>query len=360
MGRTLRSLQEAHFKSASERANRQAAAVLPGADRIDWDALPSVSKLREAVGESSFPQLLRAGVQNFLFDGYNAPDVIYPDIVRVVNSDKRQELYAPLYQGELPVEVFPGEPFPESDMQGMDQQIVNRKFGRMLAFERELVDDDQTGQIQQKASIFGERMRVIEEIQTMNAIFGSTLADGTTSLYSSSYGDNGNYQSGGGRITEASLKAADIALRLMKDPMNQRMLVNPTHLIHSVADKFDVAVLLKSLYHAATPQSSAGSTGSYFSVNPLEGLYSALYSPWVPNGAADTTQGTPASLDGTNGGWILMEPAKGVVFQDRDPLEVVNENPASGEGFEHEVFRYRIRRRFAVGVIEPRFQYRGN
>src|ERR1700744_5115327 len=56
----------------------------------------SVKKLKEAVSESAMPQLLRYGVQNFLFDGYASVPVIYPDLVRSVASSGAEELYAPL------------------------------------------------------------------------------------------------------------------------------------------------------------------------------------------------------------------------------------------------------------------------
>jgi hypothetical protein len=65
----------------------------------------------------------------------------------VASPNKYEELYAPLYNSELPVEVLPGEPFPDSRIIGLDVHVRNRKWGRLLAFQRELVDDDQTGQM---------------------------------------------------------------------------------------------------------------------------------------------------------------------------------------------------------------------
>ena len=97
--------------------------------------------LREASAESSFGQLLRAGVNNFMFDAYQTVPTIYQDLVRVASSNKYEELYAPLYNSELPQEVFPSEPFDDSRILGLDVHVRNRKFGRVLAFERELVDE---------------------------------------------------------------------------------------------------------------------------------------------------------------------------------------------------------------------------
>ena len=71
----------------------------------------SIRKLSEAVSETQLVSLLRYGVQNFLFDAYAQVNVIYPDLVRVVQSGGAEELYAPLYGPELPKKVAPGQEF---------------------------------------------------------------------------------------------------------------------------------------------------------------------------------------------------------------------------------------------------------
>lgn len=123
----------------------------------------TVKKLKEAVSESAMPQLLRFGVQNFLFDGYAAVPTIYPDLVRIAASSGAEELYAPLYGSELPQTVAPGQEYGDSRLQGLDLHVPNLKKGRIVSFERELQEDDRTGQIVSKAGDMGERMRYVEE-----------------------------------------------------------------------------------------------------------------------------------------------------------------------------------------------------
>jgi hypothetical protein len=53
-------------------------------------------------------------------------------------------------------------------------RLKNLKFGRMLNVERELVDDDQTGQIVQRATTMGENVRLFEEQLVMNALLAAT------------------------------------------------------------------------------------------------------------------------------------------------------------------------------------------
>lgn len=340
-------------------ALREAAALIPGADRINWGHRKlSVMKLREAVGETAFPQLLRTGVQNFLFDGYEQVGVVYPDLVRVVNSDKFEELYAPLYGAELPKQVNPSQKFEGSRLSGLDVRLRNIKFGRMLEIERELVDDDQTGQIVQKASSMGERVRYVEELAVMNALLNATY---TTTI--------GNKFSAGKGLLQAPLEEATIKLHKMKDPLGQLIMVQPDTLLVSPSDEFNAAKLLQSALQPSVPGAAghvlggteagtgvaSGGTGWTMTTNPLQGLFALKVSRFLPS-SLDATKGE----DGTNGAWFLMQAKKSLVFQDRDPLEVAQEAQNAGESFNRDQYRWRVRRRFNTAVIESRYIFRGN
>lgn len=308
----------------------------------------SIRKLEESTSESQFPQLLRYGVQNFLFDGYASVPTIYPDLVRVVSSSGAEELYAPLYGTELAQSLSAGQEFGDSRLQGLDVHVPNQKFGRMLSVERELVDDDRTGQIVTRAGQLGERMRYVEEQQVINAITSGTYTTGI-----------GNVNSGGGQLSALNLSAADIALEQMVDPMGNKMLVMPDTLLVSPADKFNAAQLLQSALQPSVPgasgqtasTASSGSTGWTMTINPLQGLYNLKVSRFLAS-----TNG----LDGTHGKAFLMEAKKSLVFQDRDALEVLQEASNAGASFERDVYRYRIRRRFAAALIESRYCFEIN
>lgn len=308
----------------------------------------SIRKLSEAVAETQLPQLLRFGVQNFLFDGYAAVPTIYADLVRVVQSGGAEELYAPLYGVELPKNLAPGQEFGDSRLQGLDVHVPNGKRGRMLTIERELVDDDRTGQIVTRAGQLGERMRYVEEQDVMNAI---TTGSYTTAL--------GNVNSGGGQLSQAFIEGADIALEGITDPLGNKMLVMPDTLLVSSADKFNAAKLLQSALQPSVPgasgqtasTASSGGTGWTMTVNPLQGLYNLKVSRFLT---------TSAGLDSSHGAAFLLEAKKSLVFQDRDPLEVVQEAANAGASFERDIYRYRARRRYAAALIESRYVYRIN
>ncbi len=378
----LREIQTAEVERLRESINKQvksATGIDPSV--IDWDrrnfslnalreacyrarkASPGVMGMREASAESSFGQLLRAGVNNYMFDAYQTVPTIYQDLVRVANSNKYEELYAPLYNSELPQEVLPSDPFDDSRIVGLDVHVRNRKFGRMLAFERELVDDDQTGQIVQRAANLGEMMKYVEELQVMIAIDGAINPQDGTAGYS--FANLGNALQTPGQLSQPNLELADIQLQNMVDPLGNFMLVTPDTVLVSPADKFNLLKLLNSTLQPSVPgasgqtlsTASAGTTGFTMTINPLQGEYAAKVSRFLRG--ASTAQGGPGlkgpGLDGSHGACYLLQTKKSIIFQDRDALEVIQEAPMSGAAFAFDQYRYRVRRRFAVRVIDPRF-----
>lgn len=320
---------------------------------------PRVSKLREANSETVFGALLRYGVQNYLFDAYaSITDFIYTDIATFRQSNNRQEWYAPMFGVEIPQDVPLGGKFEDSRLAGLDIEVVNKKVGRLLSFERELVDDDQTGQIASKATALGERMRYKEESDVLGVdVFTlATQGRGLTGVANTSYTTTiGNKPSGGfANLSQAGLEEADIAMMNMKDPLGNRIMVRPSILLISPADKFNAAKLLNSTLQPSVPntatfgsgatqnaQFNAGSTGWTMTTNPLQGLYTLKVSRFLPANY-----------------WFLMDP-RGIVFQERDPLELMMEARDSGGSFEKDEYRYRVRRRYATAVLEYRFIWAG-
>jgi len=320
-------------------------------DSIEWEKAEFTpgfwKKLEEATGEtlreanvgSSLGQLFRYGIQHFMFDAYKSVPVVYPDWVQVRPSSNRQEWYAPLYGAEIPEEVAPGGKFNDSRIQGLDVVLINKKAGRILGIQRELFDDDQTGQIVQRASKLGERMRYREEYDCVNALRGGT--------YSTTIGNKpASYVA----LTQAALENADIALMSIRDPLGNRMLVTPGVLVVSSKDKFNSAKLLNSTLQPSIPGASGETignaasqgTGWTMTVNPLQGLYQLSMSRFL--GIGD---------------WFLMEARTSFPFQERDPLEIVQENPQSGASFERDEYRWRVRRRYQTALVESRYVYAG-
>jgi hypothetical protein len=326
--------------------------------RLREGVYKEATRLREANPESSFGQLLRAGIQTFAINSYDAVPVVYPDLVTEVTSRRFQEYYAPLFRPNLPIQVNRGERFRENPAAGLDRVLTNFKFGMIEGFERELFDDDQTGQIKNRASQMGENFKIMEEIYVMGKIIGAgQTVQGVTVLPDVTYADaftgtgNGTYNTAPKanraatfvRLSQANLELADIAISNIVDNLGNKFLVTPNTLLVSTADKFVAAKLLSSTLQPSVPAASADSTGYVMTINPLQGLYKLLVSRFLPAKC-----------------WILGDPKKAMVFQRRDPLEIVQEQPASGQSFDIEAYRFKARSRFEVGMIDSRFLYEGD
>lgn len=310
-------------------------------DRHFWKKLEEATgeSIREANVSSSLGQLMRYGVQQFMFDAYKDVNTVYQDVVQMVPSSNRQEWYAPLYGAELPQDIAPGGNYEDSRITGLDTVLVNKKVGRILSVQKELFDDDQTGQIGSRAAKLGKRVRYKEEFDVMAAIRGAT--------YSSTIG---NAPASNTSLSQLALENADIALQAIRDPLGNRFGVDPSLLLVSTFDKFNAAKLLNSALQPSIPGASgetissaaSGGTGWTMTFNPLQGLYDLRVSRFL------------ASQD-----WFLMEPKISIPFQERAPLSVVQEDPNSGKSFENDILRWKVSRRYNVVVLESRYIYAG-
>jgi len=324
-----------------------------GAKRFREGAYAAASKLREAQAELAFGQLLRAGVQNQFNDIYQAVEVTYTAAVREVGSNKRQEFYAPLERIGFPKKVLAGDSFPETNFKGVDKELVNSKYGMLVAFERELFDDDMTGQIASRSGQMGENARIHEEAFVWNRIFNGTQSlDGellpVSLTYTTPFSSSGIHAGGYGinattaaRISQTQVQAGWILAKKMTDQSGRAMLVMPKLLAVSPQDIFFAEILMGSVQNpssSSTQTADIGKVGSVMSINPIKNLAAVVSSRFIPDYGA-----------------MLIDAGKGFVFQRRDPQEVVQENPLSGPAFSQEVYRYKTRARWEADFIDPKF-----
>jgi hypothetical protein len=338
------------MKRSVEKALREAVSEIDFLDpdfsfRALRDVAENVSELTEANVESSYGFLLRGAVQEFANDAYGDHPVIYPNLVTMVDSTKLSEQYGGLYRSTLPEELDAGEEFKESNFKGFEREIRNRKFGRVEKFERELFDDDQTGQVRRRAGDMGEGYKTFEEIYVLSRLFGSTTSQEGVDIPTTSYGTLfsttiGNKPSAYGLLSQTTLETAHVKLRQITDPTGRKFVVIPRLLVTSVEDELEATRIIGSPL-MANDTSSAGSAA--LRINPLSGRYTPLSSPFIAARA-----------------WGLGDPKKGMVFQRRDPIEITQEIPGSGDSFKKEIWAFRIRSRWEADWVEPRFFYLGN
>jgi hypothetical protein len=338
--------------------------------------------MREANPETALAFLLRKGIQTLANDWYIVVPKEWQDYALVAQSDAVAEWYGPLYASTVAGRVVRGERFPEGKIIGEDSVLVNQKFGLIESFDRELFDDDQTGQIRQRAARLGQSMAVTENAYAALRFIGAAASYSNLVVPASNYTTvdfSGNpvtgspwsstlHQTGAGAYGNRPTSYVALGLNPLKqgwsdllnakDPQQNKIIVNPNTLLHSSMDALHAPLLVQPPagvpYYPAVigasgstaSNASSGFPGGVFGANPFMGLgIKPVLARFLPSWA-----------------WALGERAKGFTFQERNPLEVIQEAPASGAAFDVDAFRFRSRRRFEADWIGggSRFWWLGN
>ena len=347
---------------------------------FSWQKMREQIELREADSESTFVQFLRAGIQNITIGAYKAVETSFEDWVTVVNSNRREELYAPNHGVSFPREIGQQEVYPQVGAAALDIKLQNKKYGSMYAVEWELLEDDQTGSFAMQSALLGEYLKLLTEVlvyaklasvpvgtavmQYINLVIPPSE---TQPSYESNYPwtlSSAPFRGGGynkatpGTLNQANVQAGIIALMAQKNLQGIKMQVNAKRLLISPYHMFDAAILLNSSYYPSGTN-AAGVVGGPFSVNPL-----GPDSPWktvtqitVSRYMFDTT-GSP---NGNSLAWYLVDDTKPwFVVQYREPVTVIQENPESGESFDRDVVRFKARSRQNADFLDPRFAWQGS
>jgi len=370
-------IRRATWKSPEEIALRESIRRDLGVDIADAKQFPVAdpgfnwaharAKLREADSATSFTQLLRAGVQSVANSLYETVDVTYKDWATVVTSSKMEELYAPLQGVGFPSMIAEGEQYPEVGALGLDIKLRNKKAGTMYPVTKELVDDDQTGQVQRMAGLLGEYCAQLVEVWAygkLASVSGMSYAGLQIPVSETKPADESVYPwstalVGGGKtrpasygaFSQATIQSGMTALMNQLNILGLKMSVKPDRIIISPKYRFDSAVLLNSSYYPTG--ATAGSTGGAFSINPLQGIADVTVSRFVfdQNG----------SVNADSKAWYICDSSKpAFVVQMRTPCEVSVENPQSGDSFNKDVIRFKATTRFNADFIDPRFFWRGS
>lgn len=345
--------------------------------RIMEAAADQPGLLREAISATAQGQLLRAGIQMIANAWYKRYPGTYTQIAATVSSNKRQEFYAPLFGAARPQEVKDGTPFREQGIKGQDLEIINRKFGAIVGFSRTLFDDDQTGQIGTFAQRLGESMAMWQDQYFSRRVIGVASSDFAPSTIEASAwtgtnnnGDTittpfsvkmyrtkqdtvdvGNRPASFVQMTYGPLLTAFQSLRRAKDPLGQAIVVVPDTLLVSTFDEINGRMLTMSPAFPAVSgnQGQTASTASAgffrgpFGVNPIQGEFKLVVNIHLVAGV-----------------WMLCQGHKGYVEQLRDPMEITQEQPQSGDSFNLDEYRFRSRARWEQDWLDPRFAYLGN
>lgn len=328
------------------------------------------AKFEEADSATGFSQVLRAGVQTIVNSMYQSVQTTFEDWVHVIQSTKDTELYAPLHGITFPREVGRQEKYPESRAAGLDIKLKNRKYGTLYPIEKELLEDDQTGQFQQQAGLMGQYLKLVAEVvayaklassastmQYADLVVPATETKPTTEAtypWSTALVGGGSSRAATyGALTQANLQLGFQSLIKQKNLLGLQMMVQPDRVIIGPKYQFDLSVLLNSAYYPTG--ATAGAIGGQMSINPIKGIADVTVSRFIfrpDNGALD---------DSTAKAWWLVDSkVPWFVLQMREGAVVTQENPNAGRSFDEDVIRWKASTRLNADFIDPRFAYLGN
>jgi hypothetical protein len=334
----------------------------------------SVRALREANAETALGFLLRKGVQTIANDWYQVTNKEWPNYCLTASSTTIAEWYAPLYPSVIADRVQAGVQFPEGRIIGEDSHLVNQKFGLIEAIDQELISDDQSGQIKQRAQRLGQSMSITESVWAASRFVGTERTYANLTVPASSYSTTdingtavstpfsttlygasaGNALQSYGTLNMGHLKQAYVQLLNAVDPLQNKIIVNPSCLLVSSQDAINGKLLLaEGGYPAIVGQSDAALAsnptigGTSATAGASQGAYTGF-----PGGFGSNNPFSGLGIKliveryMTDWVWALGEAKKGLVFQERDPMEVVQESPNTGSSFNFDQVRFRSRRRF--------------
>lgn len=336
--------------------------------------LASRSRIYEANAEGALQQLLRSGISTSINAEYASAvlDTNYQEIVTVLPTTQAVALFAPLYRAGFMQPLDPLEEPSEDAASGSDISIKPHDFGKIFKVSKNVMDDDQTGQLSEQATQIGQNGAILKDSRVWVRLIGKAGTDAGGSAVSASQtgamaGEstwpwNTSFTLGGGQNrltaysvpTYQSLVTARVLGRKMKDPKGNRMAVNFDTLfcgvgvsdaIHEMVDSdsmfFPSTASIKAV-NAGAAGSDTGA-GTTHAKNVLKGKYKVTDSVWLPDTA-----------------WGLAAAGKGFTLVQREPLSVLMESPSAGQSFAMRVHRWNIHERYEVDWREPRFAVLGN
>lgn len=360
----------AKFDFADEAVLKEGGAFPVTTPGFSWKKVAAKlqAELREADAASAYTQFLRAGVQTITNNMYEQTQTTFEDWVTVVQSNKDTELYAPLHGVSFPRQVGPGVPYPELQSAALDIKLQNRKFGSIYSIQKELLDDDQTGQFQRQAGLMGEYMKLLTEVlcyaklasvANMQYLDYQIPTSETKPTEESVYPWSTGLVGGGasrpasyGAFNQQNLQSGIQSLMVQKNKLGIMMNVTPNRIIVSPKYVFDASVLLNSAYYPSGA-AAAGSTGGAFAINPIKGIADLTIARYLFNQSG--------AITGQSAAWYVVDDSKPwFVLQVRESATVVQENPNSGNSFEFDEHRFKVSGRMNADFIDPRFAWQGS
>ena len=314
----------------------------------------NLKSIREAATRNEFYNFLSVGLKALLFGAYRETKTTYQNLVTFETSDKDKEGYPALGMPGLPTKVLEGQPYSAKNLPKEDTvEITNYKFGEIIEITEELIEDDKTGKIKSLPTGLGKAHAKFEDKSVYEIINNNATCYDSQNLFSMSH----PVYTGGGAVaandniyTNVTFSAGSLAVVLGKISRWSG---------HTSEDILDVVA--KNLVVPENLRYTAGvlTQSEFIPYGYAAGTYGPATTGGAPgkNVVRELGLGTIASprLDATNTlDWYVWTDFPMIVFQWRKKLQVLAENPNSGEKFLRDVMRWKSKVRFGLKAINWR------
>ena len=184
---------------------------------------------------ADIPRMMTSGLRTEFFKGYEGVTPTWKQIVLEINSTKAEETYD--WLGDTPILREWIDNRQPSSLAEFGFTAKNKDYEATLAVDRNVIEDDQYGQVKARAKMMGENVA-----KDMEQIFVTFIEAGTTQVcYDGQYffdtdhseGDSGTQSN---YLTSTALSAANakIAISRMKSFKNdkgRKAGIKPTHIL---------------------------------------------------------------------------------------------------------------------------------
>lgn len=265
--------------------------------------------------------------QNRFKDAPNAD--LWKKIAMPVNSKNAAEQYA--FLGSVPgLREFKSERVPGT-LSGFNYSITNQKFESTLDVDRDVIEDDRTGQIMMAVNTLSTKAAKAYTkgiTAAFDNAFTTAIFDGEN-FFDADHTGGSNYLGTSKDLTGTNVDAAELLLAGQKDDRGDYLGYAGTHLIVGPA----LAAAANNLVKSRTIVSGGAAVD-----NPYYGRYEVVVLP---------------DLGPSNKKWALADLSQGLmpfILQIRTPITLVSKTDLNSDrAFDKDIFTWGTRARHAFG-----------
>ena len=290
-----------------------------------------------AMSTSDFPNILANVANKTLLDAYQAAPAALRQICRITSaSDFRERRVLRFGEGTGLQYKAEGAEYTYGSIAEQTSSYQVKTFGRIFAFTREMIVNDDLGALDQFFRAAGRlavefEARMLADLLTANGGAGPILSDGLPLFHST----HGNVAATGGAISISTLDTARAALRRQKGLDGSVIIdADPRYLI--------VPVSLQTSAEQVTADISPTQTAS---VNPFSGRLSVLADPHLDDAS-------------TTAWYVAADPANVPVFEFSYLQGAQGPQTETENDFDRDVLKFKIRLDVGAGVVDWRGIFR--